>query len=269
MSGVPISEVTAKDFIMVRAALVKRLGGANEALVWSRIEYRSSSAKHAHETADGQLWWAVSYPVLAEETGLSEQQARRAIDKLVEGGFLLAEHHHGSDRRLSYCPVIAHLSESTDGIPPVGIDSSIGRERQFQLSDSTDVPLIETSKTVETSTSARSAKIEALVSGLFEDAWKHWPRKESKKKAQDRFLALADPAMVARAIIAHGDAHVQHTPTQFVPHLTTWLNQERWSDPLPLPRPGAKVSTIDNARAAADILAARREQREGPLAVTR
>lgn len=72
---------------------------------------------------------------------------------------------------------------------------------------------------------------------LFENAWKHWPRKVSKAQALAKFHRVKDPALVAAAIVAHGDAHAQHTPTEYVPHLVTWLNQSRWDDEqLPQPR---------------------------------
>ena len=140
--GVPIDEVTAKDFIMVRAALVRRLGGANEALVWSRIEYRANSAKHAHEI-DGSLWWAASYEVIAGEVGLSRDQVKRAVAKLIEYGFLLAEKHHGSLQTISYSPVIIHRADSPDGVIPSGdIALSIGQDRPMTGAESPDAPSI-------------------------------------------------------------------------------------------------------------------------------
>lgn len=146
--GVPVEEATAKDFMMVRAALVKRLGGANEALVWTRIDYRASSAKEAHRTDDGSLWWAATYPEIAEETGLTPEQARRAVERLIEGGFLRAEQHHGFSRTRSYAPVFAHLAISPDGEDA----TSIWRDGQIDLAKSPDEPLIET-RDVETSLS--------------------------------------------------------------------------------------------------------------------
>lgn len=148
--GVPIDEVTAKDFIMVRAALVKRLKGANEALVWSRIEYRASSAKHAYQTVDGQLWWAASAATIADETGLTEDQVKHAIKKLRAEGYLLAEQHHGSDRTMAYSPVIVHRADIPDGIPSGTVAPSIGDQSPVESADIPDAPSTETSKTEET-----------------------------------------------------------------------------------------------------------------------
>lgn len=135
-TGVPIAEATAKDFIMVRAALVQRLGGANEALVWTRIDWRTGS-KDAHQVGDGRHWWAATYPELADETGLTAEQVRRAVERLLEGGYLLAEQHHGFSRTRSYSTVIAHLANLPDGENA----SSKRRTRQMDLANSPNAPL--------------------------------------------------------------------------------------------------------------------------------
>jgi hypothetical protein len=135
--GVPREEATAKDFMQVRAALVRRLGGANEALVWTRIDWRAESARSAHQTEDGTHWWAATYPEIAEETGLSAEQARRAVEKLIEGGFLRAEQQHGFARKRSYTPIYSHLAVSPDGEDA----RSKRQDRQIDLANSPDDPL--------------------------------------------------------------------------------------------------------------------------------
>jgi hypothetical protein len=156
--GVPIDEVTAKDFIMVRAALVKRLGGANEALVWARIEYRASSAKHAHETGDGQLWWAATPATIGEEVGLSEDQVKYAIKKLRADGYLVAEQHYGSDRTMAYSPVIVHRADFPDGVSSGDSAPSTGEISTIHGAGIPDAPSTETSKTDKTTQGQRFAQ---------------------------------------------------------------------------------------------------------------
>lgn len=138
VQGVPIDEVLAKDFIMVRAALVKRLGGANEAIVWARIHYRCDEDSRVAHDHDGARWWAAAYPALAAETGLSEKQVRTATDRLVTGGFLLAEQHRltsNYDQTFSYRPVV--LGGQVD--LPSGADES-ARVGSSDLPSGADVP---------------------------------------------------------------------------------------------------------------------------------
>lgn len=240
--GVPFEEATAKDFMQVRAALVRRLGGANEALVWTRIDWRADSARVAHQTEDGTHWWAATYPEIADETGLTPEQARRAVEKLVDGGFLLAEQQHGFSRKRSYAPIYSHVADSPDGETA----GSKRRNRQMELAKSPDVPLIETSETRDTPVVPRGdAVLEAL-----DVIWGLWPspRRGTRKKAESSLRgavrAIGGPTKLPDLIAAvRRDVAVWRTwPTtdvQYVPGLTTWLNQERWTSAPPLPRAGS------------------------------
>lgn len=250
-AGVPADEVTAKDFIMVRAALVKRLGGANEALVWSRIEYRSGSARHAYETVDGQLWWAASAATIGTEVGLSEDQVKHAIKKLRRDGYLLAEQHHGSDRTMAYSPVILHSADMPDGIPSRTDAPSIGERSAIQSAPVPDAPSTETEKTVETTPVVPAASPD----DLFAMAWANWPKKTDKKASREKFLrALKTRPSLPDEVCRFGIAYRQTTPTQFVPALAAWINRARWDDELPQPRDGQKTGVIAHGRTVHDIL---------------
>lgn len=274
MSGVPADEVTAKDFIMVRAALVRRLGGANEALVWSRIEYRANSAKHAHE-ANGSLWWAASYEVIADEVGLSRDQVKRVVGRLVEQGFLIAEKHHGSLQTISYSPVILHRADSPDGSVPSGdIALSIGQDRPMTGANSPDAPLYRDIEEVKDTPIVPKG---TAMESAFDRVWELWPteRRGTRKKSWSSFQT---------AVRAHGGVRTvedlvqvveSHTAVwrswpeseqKFVPAMTTWLNQERWTAPIPRPRGG--TSAVDVGRAADELLRAR-ESADRRMAVSR
>lgn len=161
--GVPREEATAKDFMQVRAALVKRVGGANEALVWTRIDWRADSARVAHRSDDGTLWWAATHQEIAAETGLTAEQVRRAIEKLVARGFLQEDSHHGFDRRKSYAPIFAHPADSPNG----EIAASIRRDSQIEAAKSPNAPLIETGDVEDILSTDESAD-----GNLIPDGWR-------------------------------------------------------------------------------------------------
>jgi hypothetical protein len=230
-AGVPVDEATAKDFMMVRAALVKRLGGANEALVWTRIDYRANSAREAHRTDDGTHWWAATYPEIASETGLTAEQARRAVEKLIDGGFLRAEQHHGFARTRSYTPIFAHVADSPDGQDA----SSIRRDGQIDLADSPDVPLIETSRQGDTPVVPKGDPVDEA----FALVWEKWPtpRRGTTKKSGSAFrtaLTAVGGVRQVQIILDAIDRDVAvwrtwpRSDVQYIPLLSTWLNQERW-----------------------------------------
>lgn len=146
--GVPIDEVTAGDFIHVRAALVKRVGGGNEAIVWARIEFRcrpDSPVAYEHETS---RWWRARYAAIAEETGLSEKQARGAVEGLVRSGFVVREQHslrNNYDQTYSYRPVV--IAGQID-VPDRADESA--QEGTSGLPDWADAPSTEEAEKVTT-----------------------------------------------------------------------------------------------------------------------
>lgn len=117
---------------------------------------------------------------------------------------------------------------------------------------------------------------EPIGTELFEEAWKHWPRKESKKTARERFARLtrAKGGKVGRmelagAIIQHGDAYRAwpEQEQQAVPYLASWLNAERWTEPLPQPRAarGTHPGILDRASEVDEQLRQQmRQQEEDP-----
>ena len=239
MAGVPKDEITAHDFVMVRAALVQRLGGANEALVWTRIHFRCADGAHRHLDGDEVAWWPASSSQISAEVGLSEDQVDRALRALRTGGFVEStEHRLGGnyDRTKSWRPVVQESrgvdsAESRNGAR--GIADRTPRNRGQEPAIPRDVPSSQTQKTEEDKNTVEEA---------FEAAWKSWPRKAGKKAARTKFERLVrdgfDEYNLAIEIESHGAAYAKWVQPQYVPHLTTWLNGERWEDEVPGPRGG-------------------------------
>ena len=71
---------------------------------------------------------------------------------------------------------------------------------------------------------------------MFEEFWAAYPRRTDKKRARQAWAKAIrgqDPtALVQWATEYAGDPNLPEA--QFVPHASTWLNGERWTD-LPLP----------------------------------
>ncbi len=234
---------------MVRAALVKTLGGANNALVWTRIQFRCSTTNAlTHVDAQGNVWWPATREDIATETGLSAEQVKHAIKHLVTNEFIDTEEHRlggNFDRAKSYRPLIdtnpvdranipngpgENTPQDRANIPNVlSIKNSLRKEQILTLIEDEEAPQI------------------ASVDALFDEFWKVWPRKVERltaRKVYDRILTkLPAPAaaelhvrIVAAAVAAarHWDT-VEHRPLDKTPHAATWLNGERWNDELPAP----------------------------------
>jgi hypothetical protein len=145
--GVPSDEVTANDFMQVRAALVRRLGGANEALVWTRVHFRCHDGAHRHIDADGTAWWPATNDLIGEEVGLSAHQVRRALATLVSCGYMVSHEHRlggNYDRTRSWRTVVD--PRPLDAADPPRGDGDVaprsGRHRVQEAANPPDAPLL-------------------------------------------------------------------------------------------------------------------------------
>jgi DNA-binding transcriptional ArsR family regulator len=86
----------------------------------------------------------------------------------------------------------------------------------------------------------------------FAHFWSNYPRKESKRKAEQAWSKLkrADRLAALDALSAHVERwRHERTEAKFIPHPPTWLNQRRWEDQLPEPQ----AQTLGLSKAAQTI----------------
>ena len=110
---------------------------------------------------------------------------------------------------------------------------------------------VEENPMVKKTNSKKTNQIEKQknTNNLFEDFWLLYPRKTGKglaRTAYEKALLKTDEATLLKAVESY--AQDPNLPEdQFVPHASTWLNQERWTDGALPARSGMKSSS-DNAR---------------------
>ena len=84
---------------------------------------------------------------------------------------------------------------------------------------------------------------------VFEPLWKAWPNHRSgKKKPLEIFTRITkSDEPLSALIVASGLEQVRHygsewtrEKSKYCPHLTTWLNQERWTADTEAPVPERK-----------------------------
>lgn len=236
------------DYVQVRAALIREVGVV-EAIVLQRIHFRTSEEyRHSHEW-EGEWWWAASAELIAKETGLTPKQVRVAVGKLREAGHVIAEPHKfggASDKTLSY----RVATQQEEPFAPEG-KGPFAPQGKDPLPHRANAPYIRPSRTTDV-VLQDSAILETdpFEEDGFDKVWAAWPRKHSRLKAKTSWgrLSRSKRAAVTPLLFAHAEAHRKYTPVEFVPMLATWLNQERWDDPLAQPRSSGKVSPSDRAR---------------------
>jgi hypothetical protein len=74
-------------------------------------------------------------------------------------------------------------------------------------------------------------------SNIFDHFWSKYPRKVSKKKTLEIWKRINPSKNLADKIMASLDNHINSRQWKkdngaFIPHPSTWLNQERWNDEL-------------------------------------
>lgn len=87
---------------------------------------------------------------------------------------------------------------------------------------------------------------DVVVADLFDEFWGWYPRKTAKAAARKAWAKAVTkiPAIdLCAAAAAYRGAPGLPEP-QFIPHAATWLNGERWNDPLPA-APASKLSAFE------------------------
>jgi hypothetical protein len=244
-----------------------------------------------HASGEDHSTW-VSAATLATEARMSERQVRRILKRLSteEGGLGEID----IQQRPGRTPVIrlllkdpGHLVQGQDVRTTASGGSQVSPTPDTAVSVTPDTAVSdepsEPSGTVRTAPPERSqtpsgSSISLLPQGVsdppdrldasFGEFWQVYPRKVGKRAARAAFERAARRASVEE--ILDGARRFAADPnlpeTRFIPHPTTWLNQDRWADePLP-PRTDARRGDPGGRNRAFTLLeeAARlREQRLG------
>lgn len=256
------------DFIMVRPRLVKKFGGDVPAvLMIARIQFRCQVQPVAE---DGLRWWKAKYSDLSEETGLSPDQAKRVIEKLVEKKIVLAKIDNESawDRTKSYRVDVrsVHLA-----IPP---DAS-GESARSNRAESPD--LLSTEEALKNLRTNGQSPAPAEPDS-FPGWWKLYPKKVGKdagEKAYRRALKKATADELLDGLRRYVDWLGPDPNPRYIAHPSTWLNEGRWSDELQANKPEASGAYVErngvmltrkNAEAL-DMLQKMRQQTPQQLAI--
>jgi len=161
---------------------------------------------------------------LASETGLSEQTIRTCINRLKSTGELTSK---STNKFTVYTIVNWKLYQPKD-------NSTNQQINQMSNQQSTsNQPAINQQLTTNKNVKNEKNEKNNTLSLRFEKWWQNYPRKESRKKAEERFLALTEIKRLECEDKTPGwlNAHkTAGTPIQYIPHPTTFLNQERWND---------------------------------------
>lgn len=96
-------------------------------------------------------------------------------------------------------------------------------------------------------------EISQLQENQFSEFWNEYPRKVGKPKAFEKWCIINPSQELKTKILASVKEHAkspqwQKDGGQYIPHPTTWLNQERWNDETTIQRPKVGGGKFENVK---------------------
>jgi len=244
-------------FVAVFPRLVRALGGdVTAAAVLQAVHYRMQALGRK-----GELWMPMFLSEIAEEIGISHDQAQRAGRRLRDAGLLLTRGSRGSIREWSidYEAIInleqgdaeSRYSEATRNRVTSDAESRQGDAESHHHRREIALPsfLLEDKEHKEIEERSPMRKPVNDRDPQFEKFWTSYPRKSSKgtaRRAWSKAILKADPEQIIYA--AEQYANDPNREAAFTAHAATWLNGERWlDDPLPAKdsRADRKISEVE------------------------
>lgn len=176
------------------------------ALMESGLVEKADGHYRIHDWAEHQPWavGAKERSERARRAGLASAGKRRAHSESTASQPQVSSESTGSSTPIPSSPI---LSPPTHSLP---------------LSSSRELPPI----------------ANPLLHDGFETLWEAYPRKVNKERALKAFIRInPDDALLQTMLdaLAEQKEMDQWQDEQFVPHLDTWLNDQRWEDEIEKP----------------------------------
>lgn len=219
----------------------------------------------------GKTRFIASFTEIAKFSGMSRRQIADVIPVMLEQGFIRIEkHHNGGMKMPSEYVLIAHLIESktpdTSEVhdmhhvehnvhsddaqhAPTGAQSALHvkkhvNEKHVEILNPPVSPQGE--RAPEPAPKAPTASRQR-----FDQFWEAYPSKVGKLAALKAWEKVKPDAALTETIIAAVTAQKGSDRWQrgYIPNPTTWLNQGRWSDVLPVAAPTDKPRAWNDPKA--------------------
>lgn len=214
--------------------------GVNAAVLLNNIYFWIEKNK-ANNTNffDGNYWTYNSKKAFAELFPyLNERQIDYALKKLIEGGILITGNYNkmAYDRTLwyaitkkGYCILQNCEMETTklgngnnNDVQPIPYVTPVIKTHLENTHTGEDVP-------------PRNIEIVSFEETAFNEFWAAYPKKVNKKGCYRAFCKIKNlqaemPLIMAALERFKKSAGWLKDKGQYIPHPTTWINQERWKD---------------------------------------
>lgn len=176
-----------------------------------------------------------SRTVLATRTGLHINNISATTSELEELGWLAKSGKGGFSKATRYELKVPNFLGVN---PTVAESTTLAESTSTTLAESTTFTLAESTRGKEDTKEDTKEDISSTQKETFEIFWSAYPKKESKKKAFERWCKIKNPEIVLQDILKalvwqKTQPNWTDQGGQFIPMATTYLNQERWLDEKP------------------------------------
>jgi uncharacterized protein YdaU (DUF1376 family) len=168
---------------------------------------------------------------------MGSSAVRTAIESLIECGKLQLEEGRLTQKRAkTEVKTERNQRETREKLASfAGKHSAKSRARSNEINDLVERD-VEPNKIREDKRIKRVTKVtpKSEDDPLFDMAWSEYPRKVGKgqaRKAWNAAIKKEDPVKILEALEKHSMNWDGKSP-EYIPHLSTWLNGERWLDDL-------------------------------------
>lgn len=168
---------------------------------------------------------------------MGSSAVRTAIESLIECGKLQLEEGRLTQKRAkTEVKTERNQRETREKLASfAGKHSAKSRARSNEINDLVERD-VEPNKIREDKRIKRVTKVtpKSEDDPLFDMAWSEYPRKVGKgqaRKAWNTAIKKEDPVKILEALEKHSMSWDGKSP-EYIPHLSTWLNGERWLDDL-------------------------------------
>lgn len=222
------------------------------------------------EVMSHRIGWHITIRSLAAAGKEGKDAIQSALQELVEHGYVrrsqaraLAGKFGEIEYELCDPPTVSGFSGSGSAVSGSAGSGESATKKNIKSEDH----LEEDQPEDLLSALADDASMLDMLPTYLDEIWQVWPTsRRTTRKVVEASLRTALKAAGWSTIIEAARAHSAVWATwaradhKYIPHLPTWLNQERWTGVVPEPRNGGS-STVDAGRDADAILAAQEQQR--------
>lgn len=206
------------------------------------------------EIMSHRIGWHVTTRSLAGAGPEGRDAIRSAIDELLEHGYVKRSQGRASagkfaeiEYELCDPPTVAGFADRGSAVAGFAVDGESATKKNISSEDHPEEDHLQALVAVAT--------LETPVDRL----WEMWPTaRRSTRKVVERSAATAAKVASWDVILQAAGEHVRVWRTwpasdlKFVPLLSTWLNQERWTSAPPMPRSGGRPTPDDRVREGLD-----------------